>query len=104
MSRIWHNRGRVVSAVIGMLHSTGTPVSEPTHWHHEQHDGKIMSLSTLVLKPVDLLIHAAKKQSAATTEVSLEREWLDDHEFSFAEVGRSINGLPIRKTSSKDCD
>jgi len=63
-----------------------------------------MSISTLVLKPVDLLIHAAKKQSAATTEVSLEREWLDDHEFSFDEVCRSINGLPMRKVSSRDRD
>jgi hypothetical protein len=24
-------------------------------------------------------------------------EWLDEHEYSFAEVGRGLNGLPPRK-------
>jgi hypothetical protein len=65
---------------------------------------KVMTIRTLVLKPIDLLIHAAKKQLAATVEVPLQREWLDDHEFSFDAVGRSINGLPIRRASLEDRD
>jgi hypothetical protein len=65
----------------------------------------VMTISTLILKPIDLLIYAAKKdKSKATTGESLERECLDDHEYSFDEVGRSINGLPIRKLSSRDRD
>ena len=63
-----------------------------------------MAISTLVLKPIDLLIHAARKKSAASVEEPLQREWLDDHESSFDEVARSINGLPMRRTSVSDRD
>lgn len=61
-----------------------------------------MTINNLILKPVNLLIHAAKKQAEQTSEMLLENEWLDDHVYSFDEVGRSINGLPIRKISAMD--
>jgi len=63
-----------------------------------------MTIRTLVLKPIDLLIHAVRKKSAATVEEPPQSEWLDDHEFSFDEVGRSINGLPMCRTSVSDRD
>jgi hypothetical protein len=86
------------------LHSSDTPASrQPTGTVNNAME-RVMTISTLVLKPIDLLIHAARKKSAASVEEPLQREWLDDHEFSFDEVGRSINGLPIRRKSARDRD